>query len=329
MKKILLFLLAIAACNVAANAVVKGDVNGDGNVTAADVTALYDYMLNNDTSHFVNGDVDGDGNITSYDITYVYDILLGNVSSEEPQITEYTVNGVTFKMVNVEGGTFTMGGTAEQGNDVYNSELPAHQVTLSSFTIGQTEVTQELWQAVMGSNPSAFNGYSYGVNLQRPVEKVTWNDCQQFIATLNQLTGKNFRLLTEAEWEYAARGGNKSQGYKYSGSNDINDVALYWGNIPSHSSGTAGYGTQPVASRQPNELGIYDMSGNVLEWCSDWYVSGYSSEAQFNPTGPESGSRRVLRGGSFAREANACRVSCRDGWSPTGIFSDIGLRLAM
>lgn len=327
MKKILLILFSIAACNVVANAFVKGDVNGDDMVTAADVTALYDYLLNNDASHLVNGDVDGNGNITSSDVTFVYNILLGNVLPEEPQITEYTVNGVTFKMVNVEGGTFTMGGTAEQGNDVYNSELPAHQVTLSSFAIGQTEVTQELWQAVMGNNPSAFNGSSFGFDLQRPVEKVTWNDCQQFITTLNQLTGRTFRLLTEAEWEYAARGGNKSQGYKYSGSNDIDAVGWYWGNV-SHEVG-AGYGTHTVASKQPNELGLYDMAGNVLEWCSDWYVSGYSSEAQVNPTGPETGNRRVLRGGSFAREANACRVSCRDGWLPTGQFSDVGLRLAM
>lgn len=328
MKKTLLTILVLIFCSLTASSVVKGDVNGDNLVSSVDITALYNYLLNNDTSSIINGDQNGDGIISSVDITIIYNILLGNDTPDTGEITEYTVNGVTFKMVTVQGGTFSMGGTAEQGDDVFNSERPVHQVTLSSFAIGQTEVTQELWQAVMGTNPSAFNSTYYGIDLQRPVERVTWNDCQQFIAALNQLTGKTFRLLTEAEWEYAARGGNKSQGYKYSGSNDINEVALYWGNIQSHSVGTAGYGTQAVATRLPNELGIYDMSGNVLEWCSDWY-GDYSGEAQTNPTGPESGYRRVLRGGSFARDADVCRVSCRDGWSPTGLFSDVGLRLAM
>lgn len=329
MRKTLLTILTIMFCGLSASPVVKGDVNGDNLVSSVDVTALYNYLLNNDSGAIVNGDQDGDGIISSVDITIIYNILLGNVTPQPEGIVEYTVNGVTFKMVTVQGGTFSMGGTTEQGSDAYSNEKPVHQVALSTFVIGQTEVTQELWQAVMGSNPSVFNGGPYGVDLKRPVERVTWDDCQQFVAKLNQMTGKTFRLLTEAEWEFAARGGNLSQGYKYSGSNDINAVALYWGNITSYSPGTAGYGTQAVATRQPNELGIYDMSGNVLEWCSDWYVSGYSSEAQVNPTGPDSGSRRVLRGGSFAREAKACRVSCRDGWNPTGQFSDVGLRLAM
>ena len=220
MKKILVF-LSIFFVVVASYATIRGDVNGDGVVTAADVTALYDYLLNNDTSHIVNPDINGDGIITAADITAIYNILLDEDSQET---TEYEVNGVKFKMVPVDCGTFTMGATAEQGSDAWDMEKPAHQVTLSSFSIGQTEVTQELWQAVMGNNPSWFNGFGSsdygsdhstedcGSNLQRPVDFVSWYDCQAFIAKLNEFTGRNFRLPTEAEWEYAARGGSKSLG---------------------------------------------------------------------------------------------------------------------
>ncbi len=246
-------------------------------------------------------------------------------TDSEVKTTTYTVCGVSFKMVAVQGGTFTMGATAEQGSDAGDSEKPAHQVTLSSYSIGQTEVTQELWQAVMGSNPSQFFG---NLNLQRPVEYVSWNDCQTFISKLNQLTGKNFRLPTEAEWEYAARGGNRSQGYKYAGSNNIDDVAWYWDNIPSQPCGTAGYGTQTVATKAPNELGLYDMSGNVWEWCQDWYGS-YSSDAQTNPTGPTSGSLRVNRGGSWRSNARHCRVSRHTGDTPSNLNYFLGLRLAL
>ncbi|MBQ0015371.1 MAG: formylglycine-generating enzyme family protein, partial [Bacteroidales bacterium] len=150
-------------------------------------------------------------------------------------------------MVEVSGGTFKMGATSEQGSDAWNDEKPVHNVTLSSYYIGLTEVTQELWQAVMGSNPSYFKG------LYRPVENVSWDDCQTFISRLNSLTGKNFRLPTEAEWEFAARGGTKSRGYKYSGSNTLDDVAWHVGN--------SGDKTHDVGTKAPNELGIYDMSG--------------------------------------------------------------------
>ncbi len=217
-------------------------------------------------------------------------------------------------MVAVQGGTFTMGATAEQGSDAHDSEKPAHQVTLSSFSIGQTEVTQALWQAVMGSNPSQFTG-----DLQRPVEYVSWNDCQTFISKLNQMTGKDFRLPTEAEWEYAARGGNRSQGYKYAGSNTLGDVAWYASN--------RGSTTHPVATKAPNELGLYDMSGNVYEWCQDWSGS-YSSNAQTNPIGPATGSSRVHRGGCWDNHARYCRVSSR-GSAPSGAYFDFGLRLAL
>ena len=304
-----------------------GDVNGDGRLTSVDITCIYNYLLNGDETFAATSDIDGDGYITSVDITVMYNILLNG----NPQLnneTEYTVNGVTFKMISVEGGTFTMGATAEQGSDAYDTEYPTHQVTLSSFSIGQTEVTQELWQAVMGSNPSHFNGGSYGTNLQRPVEKVNWGDCQEFIMKLNQMTGKNFRLPTEAEWEYAARGGSLSQGYKYSGSNNIDDVAWYRDNAYNVGSSSPDYGTHTVATKQPNELGIYDMSGNVWEWCQDWYGS-YSAGAQTNPTGPVSGYDRVPRGGCWSNNAGACRVSNRNYYYPEDRRNGLGLRLAL
>ncbi len=222
-----------------------------------------------------------------------------------------TVNGVSFVMVGVEGGTFTMGATSEQGE---KNEKPAHQVTLSTFSIGETEVTQELWQAVMGSNPSNFKG------AKRPVENVSWEDCQTFIIKLNQLTGKNFRLPTEAEWEYAARGGNRSKGYKYAGSNIIDDVAwdIY----------NSGRQTHDVGTKRANELGLYDMAGNVEEWCGDWY-DGYSSGSQTNPKGPSSSPGRVRRGGSSNDNAVDCRVSSRFYYSSSYRAGYLGLRLAL
>lgn len=228
--------------------------------------------------------------------------------------TTFEVNGVSFDMIKVEGGTFTMGATSEQGDDAHGNERPAHQVTLSDYIIGETEVTQELWQAVMGSNPSRFKGDNL------PVERVSWNDCQEFIKKLNSLTGLQFRLPTEAEWEYAARGGNKSKGYKYSGSNDFGSVAWYWDNESSK--------THNVATKAPNELGLYDMSGNVWEWCSDWY-GDYSSDSQTNPKGPSSGFGRVFRGGSWGSNARCCRVSNRFSNIPDYRYYSLGLRLAL
>lgn len=188
---------------------------------------------------------------------------------------------------------------------------------MSSFYIGKTEVTQALWKAVMGSNPSYFKGDNL------PVECVSWNDCQVFIRKLNSLTGQNFRLPTEAEWEFACRGGNNSRGYKYSGSNYIDDVAWYDGN--------SGNKTHPVATKSPNELGIYDMSGNVWELCSDWH-SCYISGAQTNPEGPYRGyigSRRVFRGGECSDDARSCRSSHRGSNSPDYCFFGLGLRLSL
>ena len=224
-----------------------------------------------------------------------------------------TVNGIKYNMVWVDGGTFRMGATSEQGSEI-SDEKPVHSVTLSGYYIGKTEVTQALWQAVMGSNPSYFEGDDL------PVEQVSWDDCQEFIRKLNSLTGQNFRLPTEAEWEFACRGGNNSRGYKYSGSNYIDNVAWYDGN--------SGWKTHPVATKSPNELGIYDMSGNVWEWCADWY-GDYSSGRQTNPKGPYGGSGRVNRGGSWYNFARNCRSSIRIDDYPTYRDDLLGLRLAL
>ena len=219
-------------------------------------------------------------------------------------------------MAYVQGSTFTMGATSEQGSDAEDDEKPAHSVTLSSYYIGKTEVTQELWQAVMGNNPSRFKGN------RKPVECVSWDDCQTFISKLNSLTGKKFRLPTEAEWEFAARGGIKSQGYKYSGSNTLGDVAWYEEN--------SGDTTHDVGTKSPNELGLYDMNGNVWEWCSDWYGDKYYSSSPSNhPTGPSSGAYRVLRGGSWYSIANLCRSSDRGGSTPVDRGDNMGLRLCL
>ena len=251
---------------------------------------------------------------------------IGNFGED---ISIFNVKGVEFKMVKVQGGTFQMGATSEQGSDVWRDEKPVHSVTLSDYYIGQTQVTQELWQVVMGNNPSEFRGDN-----QRPVENVSWNDCQNFITKLNRLTGKNFRLPTEAEWEFAARGGNKRNDYKYSGSNKVNDVAWYESNSSTNSVMrsflTMGRGkrTHPVAQKQANELGLYDMSGNVWEWCQDWY-DDYSSNSQTNPTGPSTGSGRVLRGGCWCNFARCVRVSNRYYFTPDYRDYDSGLRLAL
>ena len=223
-------------------------------------------------------------------------------------------NGISIEMVKVEAGTFMMGATSEM-KDSYGWEKPVHQVTLTNdYYMGKYEVTQALWEAVMGSNPSYFKGDNL------PVEKMSWKDCQRFISKLNSMTGRKFRLPTEAEWEYAARGGKKSRGYQYSGSSNISDVAWYDGN--------SGDKTHPVGSKQANELGIYDMTGNVLEWCQDWYGSYYSS-SQTNPTGATSGSRHVNRGGSWAKNVRRSSPSCRYGAIYVDRDLDLGFRLAL
>lgn len=209
--------------------------------------------------------------------------------------TIYAKN-VAFKMVHVQGGSFMMGAGPEQGGDEWNNEKPMHKVTLSHFAIAETEVTQALWTAIMGDNPS----YRRGDNL--PVEQISYQDGLDFIDKLNKATGRNFRMPTEAEWEYAARGGQKSKGYKFSGSNNLDEVA----NFADNSHGN----TQPVGSKKSNEIGLYDMSGNVWEWCSDWF-SEYTNEDLVNPIGPITGTERCLRGGSWYSISRYCRVTNR------------------
>ena len=257
----------------------------------------------------VRGDLNGDGEVTTTDVTELYNIIFGTATPQEENLS-LNVGCISLNMVPVKGGTFQMGG-------ISSNERPTHSVTLSDYYIGETEVTQALWESVMGSNPSNFKG------LNRPVEQVSWYDCQIFISKLNSLmssqlpTGYRFRLPTEAEWEFAARGGTQSNGYTYSGSNSINEVACYNDNQ-----------THDVATKAANELGIYDLSGNVFEWCQDWF-GDYSSDDQINPTGPVSGSSRVFRGGCCTSDARDCRVYSRNGWTPSGTASDLGLRLVL
>ena len=253
---------------------------------------------------------------------------LQNVNGETEPETDpglFTVNGVDFQMVAVDGGTFSMGVESALVAEGYANldEMPAHEVTLSPYSIGQTEVTQELWEAVMGTNPSHFTG-----DLQRPVDQVSWEDCQEFIARLNELTGENFRLPTEAEWEFAARGGINGTSTLYAGSDNINDVAWYFDNSYAMGSDSEDYGTHAVGSKQANELGLFDMSGNVSEWCADWY-SAYTEDAQTDPAGPETGMRRVTRGGGWFSFDGDNRVTARNYEVPQRRSTSLGFRLAL
>lgn len=232
--------------------------------------------------------------------------------AQQPTLKKVTVNGVSFNMVEVKGGRFNMGGTAEQYG-CNDDEFPIHVVSLDDYYIGETEVTQALWEAVMGDNPSGFQG-----NSKLPVERVMWAECQDFVSKLTTLTGISFRLPTESEWEFAARGGIYTKFYKYSGSNNIDDVAWY---------GDCGDTTHEVATKAPNELGIYDMSGNVFEWCQDYY-GDYNMMPAESPQGPDSGETRVRRGGSWGGTTNGPRISYRNYELENIRYNYIGLRLA-
>lgn len=228
-----------------------------------------------------------------------------------PQTTTETVKGVRFDMLDVKGGTFSMG--SETGE---SDEKPVHNVILSDFAIGKTEVTQALWKAVMTDCPreTPWNGDNM------PLLAVSWDEIQAFIAKLNQITNKSYRLPSEAEWEYAASGGASTNSTTYAGSNNIAYVAWYNGNSLDQ--------IHTVASNRPNELGLYDMSGNVWEWCADWY-GAYTTTSQTNPTGAPSGVRRVLRGGGYDDSAWGCRVANRRNENPDGMGSNIGFRLVL
>ncbi|MDR1345297.1 MAG: SUMF1/EgtB/PvdO family nonheme iron enzyme [Bacteroidales bacterium] len=229
-------------------------------------------------------------------------------------VKKQALNSIEQNMVYVQGGTFRMGCTSEQKGDCRNDEKPVHKVTLNNFYMSKYEVTQAQWKALMGSNPS------FDEEDDLPVEQVSWNDVQIFIKRLNAATGKYYRLPTEAEWEYVARGGTQSRGYQYSGSNTLDEVAWYQDN--------SGDKPHPVGTKRANELGIYDMSGNVSEWCYDWYGT-YPASAQNNPTGASSGSYRVTRSSSWGSGAGYCRVAHRSYNLPEfNAFADLGFRLA-
>lgn len=235
------------------------------------------------------------------------------LQSQLKTLTFYA-NGVSFIMCYIKGGSFLMGATPEQGSDAFDDERPVHQVTLNNYYIGKNEVTQELWQAVMGNNPSKFKGN------RKPVENISWSDCQDFVTKLSAITGKKFRLPTEAEWEFAARGGIKNHGYKYSGNNAPDNFVWYGSNT---------YGsTHDVGTKKPNDLGIYDMSGNVAEWCYDGYGE-FSSTSQTNPVCSSNEYSYVHRGGGWDSKVIYCRISYRGSSSKDFRFHNLGLRVAL
>lgn len=226
----------------------------------------------------------------------------------------FKVKGVTFDMLMVEGGSYMMGATKEQEQYAHDNEKPVHEVTVSSFYIGKYVVTENLWDAVMyGKKPKN------NVSGEEPKTGITWNDAQSFINKLNKITKSKFRLPTEAEWQYAARGGKAGNGFVYSGSDNLSDVGWYDQNASNK---------HRVATADPNELGIYDMSGNVIEFCSDYYGS-YSAEKQVNPKGPATGNKRVVVGGSYSSGSKLCRVSSRIAMAPDKRYGDCGFRLVL
>lgn len=230
------------------------------------------------------------------------------IPSQGQRFTE-TVNGINLRMVYVEGGTFTMGCTGDQGDDCNNDEMPNRMTTVNSFYIGILEVTQSQWEKIMGTSihkqrDKASTEFPLrGVGYDYPMYYVSWGEAKEFCARLSRLTGKKYSLPTEAEWEYAARGGNKADGTKYSGTSNIYEVAWYNGN--------SGGSTHPCGTKTPNALGIYDMSGNVYEWCEDWY-GPYLNYDTNNPKGASTGSYRVLRGGGWSSDTKSCRISYRN-----------------
>ncbi len=295
--------------------VLQGDMNNDGVLSVTDVTLMINWVLNDrvDEASLSYADMNGDGVLSITDVTMLLTQVMDFNDTPGDQII--TVGGVTLTMVYVDGGTFIMGCKPEDDVWAYRNESPVHQVTIDSYYIAQTEVTQELWLAVMGNNPSGDTR-----DLQLPVENVSYFDCATFVDKLSAMTGLVFRLPTEAEWEFAARGGQYSQWYQYAGSNDVSVVAWYDEN--------SGNGTHPVAMLMANELGIYDMSGNVAEWCQDFY-SGYPRDPQVNPVGPESGYTNVVRNGGFDNMFQNCRYARRFSVDPQIRSFNLGLRIAM
>ena len=247
-------------------------------------------------------------NAKNYTTIFVLALLLPLASNAQK------TKAPNIEMVFVKGGTFTMGCTEEQ-IDCEGDESPAHKVTLSDYSIGKYEITQAQWRAVMGNNPSTFSGCD-----DCPVENISWQDASAFCKQLSRLTGKKYSLPTEAQWEYAARGGSKGKRQMYAGSDKIAEVSWYSANADKR--------THEVGTKKPNELGIYDLSGNVWEWCSDWY-GGYTSAEQTNPQGASDRTTRVLRGGGWRDDAQNCRTAFRGNSAPTFNNSNIGFRVVL
>ena len=246
--------------------------------------------------------VDHTGNVTGKSVGKTIIKVISGDNGRIAQCIVYVIQPIEpEEMIWVEGGTFTMG--PNEGEFYLDDQLPRHEVTLSGFYISKYLVTQKEWSAAMGSR--SYPDFALGDD--KPAWALTWNDTQEYISKINAHTGKNYRLPTEAEWEYAARGGNKSQGYVYSGSNNIDEVGWYSLNHDSEL-------LHPIGQKKPNELGIYDMSGNAWEWCSDWYGS-YTDAHQTNPPGP-TGIYRIIRGGSFDCSAFHSRNATRGHISP-------------
>ena len=224
------------------------------------------------------------------------------------------------KMVLVEGGTFEMGDDWELRND---NEKPVHKIKISTFYISKFPITVAQYKVYCQENQIAFEDKLFNrENRHHPIANVTWHNAKDYTDWLSKITGKQYRLPTEAEWEYAARGGCKSQGYKYSGGDDIEKIAWYYNN----SNGQ----THEVGSKKSNELGIFDMSGNVWEWCLDWYDGDYYSKSPFeNPIGPKEGQFKVLRGGSWSNRDSGCRVAIRNYYDPQLSFSNYGFRVVL
>ena len=307
-----------------------GNIVDEGMVKKIYISPTAKYITLYFQNHFPVKMVFADHVTTSLQSMETYEVALISSNKEKTSqhytdaIVPFKIDKVTFNMIRVDGGTFTMGATPEQKKP-YDNEKPCHRVSLSSYYIGETEVTEALWQAVMESNPS-YKGF-----INSPITLVSWNDCQVFIRKLNEITGGNFRLPTEAEWEFAARGGRESKGYQYSGGNDAKDVAVHYVKLKTKKEKIAAWygatGAKDVAQKKENELGIYDMSGNVWEMCSDW-KGDYSELKQTNPSGPKEGTLRVIRGGSYNFTDDICRVAIRNGVHPDQHEPDIGFRLA-
>lgn len=290
------------------------DIRSDNSLIPGACAELLSNLLQENLSASNNSSYSSSSGSSSYSSQY-------STSNRQSDYVE-TAYGLNMKMIFVEGGTFTMGATAEQGSEADDDEYPAHEVELSSYYIAECEVTQAQWQAVMGTSiyqqrDKADASSTYGVGSNYPMYYVSWYEAQEFCQKLSIATGRTYLLPTEAQWEYAARGGNQSKRYKYSGLHQLSAVGWYEGN--------SGDSTHPVGQLRANELGIKDMSGNVYEWCSDYY-SSYSSTKQYDPL-CGSGKYAVLRGGGWNSSASNCRVSFRNYYTPSNRDDDYGFRV--